>query len=323
MRKRSVSITGVTGFVGWHLAEAFRDAGWGVRAIARQRPGPARQLPDGIETIDAPLEASALRHAISGTELLVHCAGVIRAPSYGAFAAVNVEGTRAAVEAANATGARVLLVSSQAAAGPGTIAQPRREDAAPQPVNDYGRSKLAGEEIVRHLARTPWTIIRPCAVYGPRDRGFLPIFRLAKRGLFVLPMPRTTPFMLIEVHDLARCVVLAAESPASAGQAFFAAHPLPRTTDDIMSTAAACFGTRYRPVVLPRPLVRTAAALGDLSWQFDLKLPIDRGRYAEFAAGGFVCSVEKARDLLGFTAMTPLDQGFARTAEWLRQHGAL
>src|SRR5262245_1929530 len=119
MKSDSVSLTGATGFVGWHVAEALRDRGWRVRAVVR--PDRQRPLPEGVERLAAPLVGALLTRAFEGSALVVHCAGLVRAPNEAAFAAVNVDGTRAVVEAANATGARVLLVSSQAAGGTGTI----------------------------------------------------------------------------------------------------------------------------------------------------------------------------------------------------------
>src|SRR4051812_468765 len=113
MKRRSVSITGATGFVGSHLADAFRNDGWDVRAIVR--PGNRRALPEGVRALTSPLEARPLAQAVAGSDLIVHAAALIRAPNDAAFAAVNVEGTRAVVEAANASGARLLHISSLAA----------------------------------------------------------------------------------------------------------------------------------------------------------------------------------------------------------------
>src|SRR4051812_42061735 len=96
----TVSITGATGFVGWHLVESFRDAGWRVRAIVR--PGNQKPLPAGAEPLACALEPEALTRAVDGSSLVVHAAGVIRARTQAGFDAVNVEGTRAALAAANA-----------------------------------------------------------------------------------------------------------------------------------------------------------------------------------------------------------------------------
>lgn len=317
MRSRSVSVTGATGFVGWHLAEAFRDQGWQVRAIVR--PGGGRLLPPGIESREAAFSAPALTRAFDGSDLVVHCAGLIRARNDAAFDAVNVVGTRAVVEACNASGAAVVLISSLAAAGPGTATHPRRELDPQTPVNAYGRSKQRSEVVVREQARTPWTIIRPCAVYGPRDRGFLPLFQMARRGIFVLPTPAQMPFTLIDVADLSRAVVLAASSEQAVGETFFVGHPQPQTTDMILGTLAAVYGRRYVPRSVPRLLVKAAASVGDLAWLLGRTFVFDSGRLAEFNAEGFVCSVEHIERVLGFTAQHSLADGFSRTAAWYRQ----
>ncbi len=319
MKSRSVSLTGATGFVGWHVAEAFRDAGWQVHAIVR--PGSTKLLPMGIGAVQAPLTASALAGAVAPGDLIVHCAGVIRARDYAAFATVNVDATREVVEAANITASRVLLISSQAAGGVGTVDRPRKESDPPRPVNDYGRSKLAGEDVVRGAARTPWTILRPCAVYGPRDHGFLPLFRLAQRGLFFLPTRASMPFTLIDVGDLARAVLLAAESDRAVGETIAIGQPRPCTVDDILRTLADVFSRRYRPWTLPPAAVRATAALGDLAWGLGYRFVFDSGRLAEFNAEGFVCAVDRARDVLGFTASTALGEGFKRTAMWYQREG--
>jgi nucleoside-diphosphate-sugar epimerase len=318
MRKRSVSITGATGFVGWRLAEAFRDAGWAVRGVSR--PGRSRPLPPGIERIEAALDGDALARAVDGSDLLVHAAGLVRAAHDEAFDRVNVQGTSAAVAAANRSGAALMLISSQAAAGPAPPERPAREDDGPRPITAYGRSKLAAEQIVRRAARVPWTILRPCAVYGPRDRGFLPLFRMASRGIFVLVTPPGTSFTLVHVDDLARAVIAAAGAPGALRETLFVGGARPHTTADVLRSLARAFDCRYRPFSLPRAVLGGAAAAGDLCWRVGLTPPIDRSRLAELSAEGFVCCVDRARDVLGFTAAVPLEDGMAATARWYAAH---
>ncbi len=346
MRSRSVSITGATGFIGWHLAEAFRDAGWVVRAIVR--PGNTKPIPGGIDSIKAALgpgkaprhgreaneanaaegkqgqeeqERRALARAVDGCDVVVHAAGLTRARRASAFDAVNVSGTRAIVDAANASGVRLVAISSQAAIGPGGAGCPSREDDAPRPLTPYGRSKLAAETVVRSSARVPWTIVRPSSVYGPRDRQFLPVFRFASRGLFLQATDPATPFTFIYIDDLTRGVVLAAGDDRAADRTVFLGHPDPLTADVLLKQLATVFGRRYRPRRVPRLALRAAALAGECSWLLGLEPMLDRARLAELDAEGFVCAVDRARDLLGFTAAVPLQEGVERTARWYRNQG--
>jgi len=318
MKSRSVSITGATGFVGWHLAEAFRLAGWRVRAIVR--PGGVKPVPDDVERVEAAFHPATLSAAIGESDVVAHAAGLTRALDASAFE-FNVSGTRAVVDAVNATGARLVLISSQAAMGAGTISRPTREDDVPRPLTPYGRSKLAGEAVVRADARTPWTIIRPTTVYGPRDRQFLPIFRLAARGIFLQVVPAATAFTFIHIDDLSRGVVLAAEGERGSGQTLFLGHPDPLRADDLLRALADVFGRRYRPWHVPDAVLRAFAWGGQLAWKFGEEPLLDRARLTELGADGFVCAVDRAREVLGFTAAVTLPDGLAQTAQWYRNQG--
>ena len=297
-------------------------AGWHVRAIVR--PGNTKPLPDGpgrIEVRESSLHAAALAPAIDGTTVLVHAAGLVRAGHEDLLRAVNVDGTRAVIDAANDTGTRLLFISSQAAHGPGTRRDPAREDGTPHPMTAYGRSKLAAERHVRADARVPWTILRPSAIYGPRDRGFLQLFRLASRGRFLLVAPPDTAFTLIHADDAARAIVIAADHPGAVGETLFVGHPEPQTADDVLRRLAQVYECPYAPRRVPSVALRALAAAGDIAWRLGIEPMFDSSRLTELHAEGFVCAVDRASDRIGFTAATPLGEGFASTAQWYRREG--
>jgi dihydroflavonol-4-reductase len=319
MRKRSISVTGATGFVGWHLTQACVASGWDVRAVVR--PGNRKPVPDGAVVVEAPLAGAELSAACDGSDVLVHCAAVVRAPSERVFHDVNVGGTKAAVAAAKAAGARLVLISSLAAAGPSPPDAPRSEDDPPAPVNAYGRSKLAAEAVVREAAGLEWTIVRPAAVFGPRDRGFLPLFAMARRGLFLAPSRRPVSFTLVHVDDLVRAVQLAVDAPAAAGATFFVGHPQAQTVDDILSAIARSLARPYRPWHPPEFMLGAAARVGDAFWAMGVEPTIDSARLVELRSEGFVCAVDRARDLLGFAATISLGDGMDQAARWYREHG--
>jgi nucleoside-diphosphate-sugar epimerase len=319
MKKRSVSVTGATGFVGWHVAESLARSGWTVRAVVRR--GNRKPVPRGVLAVESDLSAVSLTSAFADSDVVVHSAALIRARYEAAFNAVNVEGARAAAAAASAVGARLVLISSQAAGGQGTPDAPRRESDPPEPVNAYGRSKLAAEQVVREAPGLQWTILRPCAVYGPRDRGFLPLFRMGARGLFLVPSAADIAFTLIHITDLVHAIRLAVTSPAAAGETMFIGYPEPRTGEDVLQAIAASLHRPFRPRRIPAWLFTALALVGDLSWKAGVKPLVDSGRLAEFRARGFVCSADRAREVLGFSAEIPLERGIAQTARWYEEEG--
>jgi dihydroflavonol-4-reductase len=319
MRRRSVSITGATGFVGYAAAEAFIRDGWHVQAIVR--PGNRKPIPAGAAAIQAGLTAEALADACAGTDVVIHSAALIRAKDESTFNAVNVEGTRAAADASRSVGARLILISSQAAGGEGTRAEPRHENDPPAPVNAYGRSKLAAESVVRQSPDLAWTILRPCAVYGPRDRAFLPLFRMARKGIFLVPVGADPDLTLIHIEDLVRAIVIAASTGAAVGETLFVGHPEPSSGSEMLRALASTLSQPFRPIRIPRALFGAAAALGDLMWKLGVAPLVDSSRLRELRSRGFVCSVDRARDVLGYSAQIPLHEGLDATAEWYRREG--
>lgn len=319
MKSRCVSVTGATGFLGHHIVEAFDRSGWSVRAIVR--PGSRHVTPPSAARREVPLhDVPALSSALAGSDVIVHAAGLVRAPRARAFDDVNVSGTRAVVLAANATGARLVHISSLAAIGPGTIDRPVKEDDAPRPVNAYGRSKLSGEEAVRSVAGGSWIVLRPSAIYGPGDRGFLPLVRMARYGVFPLTAGPSTPFTFAYVEDVARAVQLAAESAISA-EAFFVGHPTPVRADTVLQTMADAFGRRYRPLRVPRVALRLAGLAGELVWALGATPLLDTSRVSELTSAGFVCDVSRVSASLGMVAAVDLREGIERTVRWYRGAG--
>jgi nucleoside-diphosphate-sugar epimerase len=319
MRRRSLSLTGATGFVGSHVGEAFMRAGWTVRAVVRR--GNRKLLPRGLEIVESDLSVGSLTEVFAGSDLVIHGAALIRAKDEASFNAVNVKGSRAAAVAAAAAGARFLLISSQAAGGQGTPDAPRCESDVAAPVNAYGRSKLAAEAAVRAMPGLQWTILRPCAVYGPRDRGFLPLFALGERGIFLVPSREQAAFSLVHIDDLTRAVLLVADSDRAVGETLFVGHPQPKTGTEVLRAIADGAGRPFRPLRVPAAAFTAAAWLGDLSWKLGVKPLVDSGRLVELRARGFVCSVQRIRDVLGFEATKGLDEGIAETRRWYRENG--
>jgi nucleoside-diphosphate-sugar epimerase len=215
-------VTGASGFVGSHIADELVRRGARVRCLLR--PDSSTRWLDGKQVEIARVDfhnVAALTDSVRGAAWIVHAAGLTHARSVKEFHEANVGGTERMLRAAMDSGGslqRLVLVSSQAAAGPAVDGRPVTEGERPDPVSPYGVSKLRSEELALLLKdRLPVAAIRPPAVYGPRDRALLKLFRAVK--LHVLPVLRQGgKFSLIYAEDLARAVALALTHPAAAGK---------------------------------------------------------------------------------------------------------
>ena len=315
----SVAVTGATGFIGRNLIAQLVGQGVVVRAVVR--PQSARNVASGASVVRAALEPSALREAFEDVDAVVHLAGVVNALDEMEYTAVNVDGTRAVVCAAAAAGVRLVHVSSLAAAGPASASAPRSEDDVPSPRTPYGRSKLDGERLVTAMRGLSWTILRPGVVYGPGDHALLPLFKCARLGLLPLVGRRDAAYMFVHVDDVVRTIGAALAKPGS-GDTVFVAHPRPVTGRDVLDAVRHAVGRPAVVIPVPQPITRVAAAACDVvARSLGSTLPLGRWRYAELAAEGFVCRVDRLRERLGVVAALDLREGMARTAEWYRTEG--
>ncbi len=318
---RSVAITGATGFIGRHVAADLVSRGVAVTAIVR--PGSPHQVPPDVAIVRAPLDAAPLREALAGVDAVVHLAGVVSAVSARTFAIVNVEGTRAIAAAARETGARLIHVSSLAAAGPAPASAPHDEDDESRPLTAYGASKLASERVVRATPGLRSIILRPGVVYGPADRAVLPLFQAAQRGLLPLVGRASAAYTFVHVDDMVRAIVAAVERVDAAGTVFVG-HRTPVRPADLLDAIQAAVGRTAAVMPVPMLLTYGAALAGDLVGRIVRRpMTINLSRYRELAADGFVCRVDRMRDVLGVTASIGLLEGMAQTAEWYRNAGWL
>ena len=196
-------------------------------------------------------------------------------------------------------GARLVHISSLAAAGPAHASTPRGEDDAPAPLTPYGRSKLDSERALLAFPSLRWTILRPGVVYGPGDRAVLPLFKLAA-GLVAPVVGRPdAAYTFVYISDVVRAIEAALEG-TSVGGTFFVGHPQPVTPRGLLETIQKTIGRRSALVTVPMPVTRVAAEVCDVVGRVTGRaMLINRWRYAELAAEGFVCRVDRMRDVLG------------------------
>lgn len=238
---------------------------------------------------------------------MIHVAGVINAPDSAGFEVGNVTGTAAMLTAATGAGVkRFVHVSSLSAREPG--------------LSQYGASKARSETKVR-TAALDWAIVRPPAVYGPGDRETLELFKMAKRGLVLLPPGGR--LSVIHAHDLANLLLALADPAAPSGLTIEPddGHANGYSHRAFATLLAAAFGKQAATLAVPAPLVRAAAWLDGMVRRDGAKLTPDRARY--FCHPVWVADPARAAPPTLWRPQIATPQGVADTARWYEREGWL
>lgn len=318
-------VTGATGFVGGHLAEALRRRGDEVTALARS-PGKAAALaPLGVRVVAGDLhDRPALRQAVEGQDVIYHVAGVVAARSEADFLVANRDGTRNLLEAAEGAGnARLVYVSSMAAAGPTIRGRPLRGDELPRPVTAYGRSKLAAEQVVT-ASPVAWSIVRPPMVYGPRDHEVLKVFRLVRFGIAPVLGDGNQELSAVHGADLAEALIAVGTSTSAVRRTYYACHPEVFTGADMARAVGEAMGRSPAvlrvPAMIGRGLLMVTEAAARLTGQTTI-LTADKAN--EFFQPAWTGDPSPLTRDTGWRAARDLRSGLRETYEWYRTAGWL
>jgi nucleoside-diphosphate-sugar epimerase len=315
-------ITGATGFIGSHLVEALARRGIVARALVRATSDRSLLERFGMEwTIGDLGDPLALRRAVADVDTVVHLAAATRTLRATGFQEVNTAGTLRLIEAMEAGGGRrrMVYLSSLAAAGPsqGPSVGAEHED---RPLTTYGRSKLEGERVLLGRPGVEGVVLRPPAVYGPRDRDLLSFFKLARWGVLPVMGPAGRRVQMVHARDVAEALVQAMETPDVSG-VYSIAEPVAYRWDEVLELVAAAVGRRGRRVRVPDALLHAAAGITQAVARATRRpATLDREKVLELLADGWVCDTEAARRDLGFVASIPLAEGLRETASWYRAH---
>lgn len=300
-----VALTGATGFVGRALLDRLRLRGHEVRALARK----PQERREGVEWISGDLsDRDALARLALGASVVIHVAGVVNAPDVAGFEAGNVAGTLTMLEEAARAGVpRFVHVSSLSAREPQLSA--------------YGASKLRAERLVK-ASPLDWTVVRPPAIYGPRDTEMFELFKFAGRGF--VPLPPQGHLSVIHVDDLARLLLALIPGGEDVSRQSFEpddGRPGGWKHSEFARAIGWAMGRRVVPMHLPPWLLRWGAWADGLVRRGNAKLTADRV--------GYMCHPDWRVSEHGhipeelWKPKVPTREGLRSTADWYRLNGWL
>lgn len=324
-------VTGATGFVGGRLCQELRAQGHTVHALTRATSNCDIVRDCGCSLVEGSLDSINVfaRHA-EGIDVFFHLAAITKALSRQEFIDVNVRGT-AKVMAGLARGGfrgKFVLLSSLAAAGPAADEKhPRKESDPETPVSDYGRSKLGAERVMKK--RLPkdasYTILRPGAIYGPREHEMLEIFRMMTRTGLAFQIGPTIHTQMTHVEDVVDGLLRVATNPATNGMTYNQNDVTPWSFPAIVRLVSEALNKPVRVVRLPRLFGGPIAGALDLAGKFRGRpiSPFGRDKLKEMDARYWVADSSRLEADTGWHPRWGLPEGLPQTIEWYRENGWL
>jgi len=311
-------VTGATGFIGSHLCAELIRRGHHVTCLSRSTSNHAWLDNLNITQIRGDCtDRESLFRNVGEFDYIFHLAGLTKSCSPEAFYEVNSRGTEnliAWVAERTPSVKRFIYVSSLAAVGPSKNGTPVDEDTPPAPVSNYGKSKLEGEKAVLKFGELiPVTIVRPPAVYGPRDRDMLVLFQMIKKGFF-FDLGKCY-YSLLYVDDLIQGILLSAERAEAVGKTFFLCDGNIYTGDEIVSEISSVLQVAARPVKVPKFAMTFFAAISE---KLNKRGIINRDRIEDFRHTHWICDAGRARSDIGYSPKVLMKEGIRWTADWYR-----
>ena len=318
-------VTGGTGFIGSHLIEALVRKEMQVRCLLRKTSDlkwlkglPVEFVPGDCN------DKTSLEEAVRGADWVFHLAGVTRAIKEETYVEVNGFGTENLIHACLENNPRLhkfVYISSQAVAGPSKNGSRKKESDPCEPVSFYGRSKLMGEEsVLAHAHELPVLILRPSAVYGPRDKDIFTLFKCLSRRIKPCLAGGHQRLSLCYVQDIVKGILLAVETQAKSGEIFFLSDGNDYRMEEIGDIIAHAMGITALRIRVPGSMIVGIACFSEyLSKLFGKPSLLNKDKAKEIVQKEWVCDITKAKTLLGFEPKVPLSEGARLTFEWYKK----
>ena len=322
-------VTGGTGFIGSHLVEALLKKGIQVRCLLRKTSDLKwlEGLPIEVNWGDCN-DKNSLREAVEGVEQVFHLAGVTKAVHKKTYFEVNAFGTENLIHACLENNPRIqkfIYLSSQAAAGPSRNGNKKKESDQCKPVSPYGQSKQMGEELaMAHAQELPLLILRPSAVYGPRERDIYTFFKLLSKRIKPCLPSKDQHISLCYVEDIIQAILLAAQVKGSSGEIFFLSDGQDYRLEEIGDIFAQAMGVNAFCIRVPEWMIIGMASFSEYLSKLSGKPPLlNKGKVEEILQRNWVCDITKAKTALGFEPHISLAQGAKLTFEWYKKENWL
>lgn len=323
-------VTGGMGFTGSHLVRRLLSRGHDVSVIDISRGLFYDELKDKGAKIElgSITDPAIVDKMVKDSEVVYHVAAAFRQMNVPSrfYWNVNVEGTRNLLDAAYKFKVRKFINCGTAGVY-GHVKNPPADENSPiSPADYYQLTKYEGEKLVPHYVEKGLNVVTllPVGIYGPGDPGrFLMLFRLVKRGRFLMPGDGETFYHAVFIDNLIDAFELVSDKDELSGRRFIIADENYHSLNQLVEMAAAAIATSVRIQKVPFWPVWLAALGCEMCCKpFRLHPPIFRRRIDWFRQVR-AFSIEKAKKEIGYRPRVSTGEGFVRTVEWYKTHDHL
>jgi nucleoside-diphosphate-sugar epimerase len=256
-------------------------------------------------------------------DAIIHNAGVTKALNVSDYNQVNFEYTRNFIQAILATGMKLqkcVFISSLAAAGPGNSeGEPIIVSENNHPVTAYGKSKLLAENYISNLDNFPFIILRPPAVFGPRDKDMFEVFKMVNKGLETFVGNHTQHLSFVYIKDLSEAIILAVSSELSR-KTYFVSDNKKYTSRIFSNLVKKSMGKRTIVIKLPIFLVYIVAFFAEVTSRFTKNpSPLNVEKIKELKCANWLCDASSFHSDMSFIAKYSLEEGILETVNWYKK----
>lgn len=322
-------VTGATGFVGSHLVDLLLENGFEVSCLKRKTSSLKWLEGKEVKFFEGDLYSNnVLEEALKDVDYVFHIAGLVKAKNKEEFERGNNLATRNLIEITarvNPNIKKFIHLSSLAVCGPNPGNKPLTEDYIPKPITTYGRTKREAEkEVLKFRDKIPVVILRPPAIYGPRDTEIFVYFKTFASGLNSIIGFDDKYLSILHVKDVVSAIYLAAVKETKSGDIFFISSDREYNWDDIGKVTSKAMNKKAIKLRIPHAVVYTVGAITDIIYKFSKSAPtLNLEKCKDITRSGWFASNLKSKKLLGFRESFTLEEGFKDTYEWYKKQGWL
>lgn len=329
-QRKKILLTGGSGFIGANLIDLAIEEKYSVYALVRRSSQMNFLREKGVQilygdiTDKISIMAALKKLSLEGISLeaVIHAAGTVKAKDKMKFMDVNVRGTTNLLESLAESEIDInkfIFISSLAACGPeriGKVIQKEKE----HPVTYYGESKLLAEKVIKSQRVFPYIIIRPTAVYGPRDKELLTVFKIVNSGISPVLGYHKQELTFIHAYDLCNLILSAVRSNL-VNKTYFATDGEVYHKEAFGTAIAESLDKSVIELRIPLFIVEAAALLSRISDFVTKKIhAFNMQKCKELKAESWNCDMEDTVSELHFKPLYTLQRGVQNTTDWYREN---